>query len=246
MLKALQFTAQSAFRLSLAFWLAATALCFVELQRRIYGFVCFVLLAQFVSPTPLTLQLSETRSRVVAQQRTLGYKPHNILKKPCRSFPSKLEQSMSQSLAQIYLHIIFSTKDRLPFLSDQLHRGRTFAYLGGICNTLHYSPLTIGGVSDHFHLLCRMDKTLALAEFLRELKRDSSAWFNEQGFLKVHFNWQSGYGAFSVSPSHVEVLKHYIQNQEEHHRTETFQDEFRRICKSTAHRWMSGMRGIRL
>jgi REP element-mobilizing transposase RayT len=138
---------------------------------------------------------------------------------------------MSQSLTQIYLHIIFSTKDRIPHLKDKPLRDTLYAYMAGICKNLESPALIIGGVEDHVHLLCRFSKKLAVADFLKELKRDSSKWIKTEAPSMAEFHWQAGYGAFSISPSHVDILKKYIDNQEAHHRTESFQDEFRRICR---------------
>jgi putative transposase len=138
---------------------------------------------------------------------------------------------MPQSLAQIYLHIVFSTKDRVGFLRDADPRERTHAYLAGTCNNLDCPAIEVGGVADHVHVLCRLGRTISVAELVRDLKRESSKWIKEQGPTLVDFHWQAGYGAFSVSPSHVDEVQRYIQNQEEHHRTVSFQDEFRRICQ---------------
>lgn len=138
---------------------------------------------------------------------------------------------MSQSLSQMYLHIVFSTKDRAPFLSDAKFRERTHAYLVGICNQQGSPSHIVGGVADHVHILCRFSKNFAVKDLLRELKRDSSKWVKKEAPRLREFQWQAGYGAFSVSPSHVDVLTKYIANQEQHHRRESFQDEFRRLCK---------------
>jgi hypothetical protein len=86
-------------------------------------------------------------------------------------------------------------------------------------------------VEDHVHILCRLSKTLCIAELVRESKRESSRWIKSEARTLGRFAWQSGYGAFSVSPSHVEPLKEYIADQERHHRRETFQDEFRRLLR---------------
>lgn len=137
---------------------------------------------------------------------------------------------MAQSLAQVYLHIVFSTKQRRPFLTDPDFRDRAHRYLGGICANLHSPSLAIGGVADHVHLLCRLGKAISIADLLRELKRDSSKWIKAEGVGLEDFSWQQGYGAFSISPAHVEGLKHYIFNQEDHHKKESFQDELRRLC----------------
>ena len=138
---------------------------------------------------------------------------------------------MPQSLTQIYLHIVFSTKDRTPFLTDKEFRGRAHRYLAGICKNLDCPSLIVGGVEDHVHVLCRFAKTIEVATLLRELKRDSSKWVKAEQPRLAEFHWQAGYGAFSISPSHVDALKEYVQNQEQHHRRESFQDEFRRLCK---------------
>ena len=137
---------------------------------------------------------------------------------------------MPQSLVQIYLHIVFSTKHREPLLADATFRERTHGYLMGTLENLGCPRLKIGGVADHVHILCRLSRTIEVADLVRDLKRDSSKWIKEQNPRLGHFHWQSGYGAFSVSPSHVDALCAYIANQEEHHRQESFQDEFRRLC----------------
>lgn len=137
---------------------------------------------------------------------------------------------MPQSLVQIYVHIVFSTKDRMPFLKDTVFRGRVHAYLAGICNKQDCPAIIVGGVADHVHLLCRLGKQIDISSLIREIKRDSSSWVKEEEPTLSVFFWQSGYGAFSVSPSHVDALKNYIRDQEEHHKTESFQEEFRRLC----------------
>ena len=111
---------------------------------------------------------------------------------------------MSQSLVQIYLHIVFSTKNRQPYLTDRTLQEKVYGYMFGICKTFGCIALKIGGVEDHAHLLTRHSKTLAISDFMRELKRSSSAWLKTQSAELASFHWQDGYGAFSVSPSHVE------------------------------------------
>jgi REP element-mobilizing transposase RayT len=137
---------------------------------------------------------------------------------------------MPQSLVQIYVHLVFSTKQRQPFLRDSNLRKRLHAYLAGICKNHDSTAVQLGGVEDHVHVLCRLGKTLDVATLVRELKRDSSKWIKDADHRLADFAWQAGYGAFSVSPSHVDALIAYIANQEQHHRKESFQDEFRRIC----------------
>ena len=137
---------------------------------------------------------------------------------------------MPQSLVQLYVHLVFSTKDRRPYLRNADLRRRAHAYLTGICNNQQSPAITVGGVEDHVHVLCRLSKTLDVSSLIRELKRDSSKWIKEQDAALHDFAWQNGYGAFSVSPSHIEPLRDYIAGQEEHHHTESFQDEYHRLC----------------
>jgi putative transposase len=135
---------------------------------------------------------------------------------------------MSQSLSQIYLHLVFSTKDRQPLLKTKQLRNEMFSYLAGTCRNLDSPAIQVGGMPDHIHILCRLAKTITIADLVRELKRESSKW------AKAHvpeFAWQKGYGAFSLSPAHVKPADKYILGQEAHHRTVTFQDELRKLCR---------------
>ncbi len=136
---------------------------------------------------------------------------------------------MPQSLAQIYLHIVFSTKNRHPFLHDDAIRTEMHNYLGGTCNQLKCPILRVGGVADHVHILCRLSRTLSPSNFIAELKRESSKWVKTKDQSLRDFHWQDGYGVFSISPSHVEALVQYINDQAKHHSDESFQDEFRRL-----------------
>jgi len=138
---------------------------------------------------------------------------------------------MPQSLTQIYLHLVFSTKNRAPYLKQCDLRAQMHAYLAGICKNLETPAIIVGGVEDHVHLLSRFSKNITVADLLRDLKRDSSKWIKNQPAALGEFLWQAGYGAFSISPSDVEALTQYIANQEDHHQTETFQEEFRRLCQ---------------
>ena len=131
----------------------------------------------------------------------------------------------------MYVHIVFSTKDRKRFLACEELRARVHSYLIGVCREKATPALRVGGVEDHVHLLCRLSRVLSVAEFIRELKRSSTIWVKQQEPTMEEFNWQAGYGAFSVSPSHIDSLKNYIANQIEHHKRETFEDELRRLCR---------------
>jgi putative transposase len=138
---------------------------------------------------------------------------------------------MPQSLSAVYLHLVFSTKDRRPFLRDKTVRDALHAYLGGVSKTLDCPPLIVGGVEDHVHLLGRFARTITQAEWVKELKRISNGWLKEQGRAYADFEWQGGYADFSVSQSNLEQVKQYIVSQEEHHRKTTFQDEVRTLLR---------------
>ncbi len=144
---------------------------------------------------------------------------------------------MPQSLAQVYLHIVFSTKDRRPFLHDATLRGELHAYLGETANRLGSPVICVGGVADHVHVLCRLGRTITLADLVKELKRVSSAWIKTKTDTLADFQWQSGYGAFSISPGHVDVIREYIVNQEEHHKKVSFKDEFRNLLTKYGVEW---------
>lgn len=137
---------------------------------------------------------------------------------------------MPQSLAQIHVHLVFSTKNRLPWLRQDAVREELFAYLVGGCANLQCPSQRIGGYHDHIQILCSLGRTICVADLVRELKKRSSEWLKQRGSDLRDFHWQGGYGAFSVSPAHVAALIEYIKNQPEHHRQESFQDEFRRLC----------------
>ena len=117
-----------------------------------------------------------------------------------------------------------------PLLKSLDSRERLFTYMAGICRNHKSSAIRIGGADDHCHLLFRLGKTIDVSRLIREIKKDASQWAKSELLIK-NFYWQTGYGAFSISPGHVEQLKDYIANQDEHHRKESFQDEFRRLCK---------------
>ena len=139
---------------------------------------------------------------------------------------------MPHSLAEIYLHIVFSTKDRIPFLQDQNLRSEMHAYLVGGCRNMGCPSLIIGGVEDHVHILCRFGRTITVADLLKGLKQESSKWVKKKDPALGSFYWQEGYGAFSTSPNRLPALQKYIANQEEHHKKETFKDEYRRLLKA--------------
>jgi REP element-mobilizing transposase RayT len=138
---------------------------------------------------------------------------------------------MPQSLAKILVHVVFSTKDRRPFLRNPEFRFELHRYLGGILNNLDCQPILVGGVEDHVHLLCMLSRTCEAAAMVKEVKRSSSLWLKMKGSELQDFHWQNGYGIFSIGFSQIDSVRNYIANQEEHHRKVSFQDEFRLLLK---------------
>ncbi len=137
---------------------------------------------------------------------------------------------MAQSLVQCYVHYVFSTKDRYPWLKNDEYRGKLHAFLVGICSKNNSPSIRVGGTADHVHVACRLSKQIFITDMVRDLKRASSAWLKTLSPDFKGFHWQTGYGAFSVSPRHVDTLARYIANQQEHHLGESYQDEIRRLC----------------
>lgn len=133
---------------------------------------------------------------------------------------------MPQSFTCLHYHLVFSAKYRSPVITPDI-RPRLWEYLGGIVRGHKGVPIQIGGTDDHVHLLVTLRQDPAVANFLRELKAGSSRWVHDTFPAARGFGWQAGYGAFTVSHSALETVKAYILNQEEHHKTMTFQDEFR-------------------
>jgi len=138
---------------------------------------------------------------------------------------------MAQSLSKIYVHIIFSTKNRATFLKSDSLRKSLYAFMFGICRKLDSPAIIIGGISDHVHLICCLSRIRTISEVVRELKRASTKWIkNKYQGLKL-FHWQNGYGSFSISPAHLKLVREYIEKQIEHHRGISFKEEFRKIVE---------------
>src|SRR5258708_2299257 len=131
---------------------------------------------------------------------------------------------MPQSLSFLLIHIVFSTKDRAPLLNPEI-RPDLHSYLATITRNAGCECYRVGGVADHVHLAIRLSRTTTIAHLVEELKTSSSKWLKTQSPALARFAWQNGYGAFSVGPSDLEALRKYIDTQEEHHRTQTFQEE---------------------
>ena len=144
---------------------------------------------------------------------------------------------MSRSFSSVHIHLVFSTKDRRPFLREPGLRSEMHRYLGGVSKALDCQPLIVGGIADHVHILAGLGKTRSQAEWVRELKMVSSTWIKERQPKLADFAWQGGYGAFSVDTSSIERVRNYIARQEEHHRVRTFQDEFRDLLRDHGIEW---------
>jgi REP element-mobilizing transposase RayT len=138
--------------------------------------------------------------------------------------------NMAQSLVKNYIHIVFSTKNR-EHLIDSAIEPQLHSYLGGICNIYNSPAIKVGGYTDHIHILCLFSQKITLMKLMQELKSSSSKWIKTMGKKYQDFYWQNGYGAFSVSPSKVEIATKYIENQHIHHKEKTYQDEYRGILK---------------
>jgi REP-associated tyrosine transposase len=138
---------------------------------------------------------------------------------------------MAQSFARLWTHLIFSTKDRFPFLSDKVLRAEMHTYLAEMLRNQDCETLVVGGIADHVHSLFALSRTHAIANVVKEVKRTSSGWIKEASRKLSKFHWQGGYAAFSVNQSNLTEVIRYIENQEEHHKRMTFQDEYRAFLK---------------
>ena len=141
---------------------------------------------------------------------------------------------MPQSLARNVIHLVFSTKNREPFIVPAI-RDRLHAYLAGTVNQLGCHAIKVGGVADHVHILFVLSKTLALSKAVEEIKKGSSKWAKDNG--EPRFYWQNGYGAFSVSAEYEDAVAGYVANQEAHHREVGFQEEFRGFLRKHRIEW---------
>ena len=136
---------------------------------------------------------------------------------------------MSQSLANVLVHVVFSTKERRSLLQNDDLRIEMHRYLAGVSAHIECPAIIVGGATDHVHILATQSRTIALADWVKELKRASSLWAKTKSPQWDLFQWQAGYGAFSVSQSQKNRVREYIASQEEHHRQLSFQDELRQL-----------------
>ena len=129
-------------------------------------------------------------------------------------------RGMGHTYSATTFHVVFSTKERRGNIKDP---AKLWAYVAGTARNLGYEPLAVGGTENHLHMLLRLPAHIAPAVAAQKLKANSSRWLGES---ESWFGWQQGYGAFSVSPSNVDAVRRYIQNQPEHHRRHSFEEEF--------------------
>ena len=137
---------------------------------------------------------------------------------------------MPQSYVNLLYHVVFSTKERTPLITEP-YQPRLYEYIGGTIRGLGGVALEINGVEDHVHVLAKLRQDKALSDVLRDLKANASGWMHEVFPELKDFAWQNGYGAFTVSASQVEAVRHYIANQKVHHQKQSFEDEFVQLLK---------------
>jgi REP element-mobilizing transposase RayT len=137
---------------------------------------------------------------------------------------------MANTYTSLFYHLVFSTKNREPWLLPNLEQ-RIWSYLAGVARAQQITPLQIGGVEDHIHALVMARPTIAVFEIAKFLKGDSSKWIHQEFSHMKGFGWQDGYGGFSVSKSDVPDVIRYIRNQREHHRRKTFREEYLELLR---------------
>ena len=138
---------------------------------------------------------------------------------------------MPQSLARVWLHVVFSTKERRAFLQKDTFRDEMFRMLSHHVEQIGCTPLRTGGWIDHVHIVCGLSRTVTIADLVETVKTETSRWAKKAPHSEKAFAWQSGYGAFSVSQSNLDRVVDYVDSQQEHHRAKSFQDEFRALCR---------------
>jgi REP element-mobilizing transposase RayT len=164
-------------------------------------------------------------------QARFGPEPLVKIRKPLTSPNGAAEWDqlrMPQSLSAVYIHLIFSTKDRTPLVPDHITTD-FYSYIGGIARNEKCVSLATGGMADHIHLLVSLSREIAIAELVRTIKAASSKWMHDHG--RHDFQWQAGYGAFSVSRSNLNEVRAYIARQKEHHLDTSFREEYLTFLK---------------
>ena len=137
---------------------------------------------------------------------------------------------MPQSLAKVYVHIVFSTKHHEPFISKEI-KDELYSYLAGILIKHNSDVIKINGIENHIHILCTLHRTISIAKILEEIKKSSSKWIKTKKDIWAKFGWQDGYGIFSVDEKSLNSMINYIENQEEHHKKISFKEELLKFLK---------------
>jgi putative transposase len=138
---------------------------------------------------------------------------------------------MANTYTQIHIQFVFAVKFRKSLIHDSFKQ-ELYQYISGIINNYGHKLLAINGVEDHIHIFIGMRPTQSISDLIQDIKGSSSKWINEKKFLKTKFEWQAGYGAFSYSKSHVQNVIKYIQNQEKHHKKESFLEEYLKFLEA--------------
>ncbi|MCF8322606.1 MAG: IS200/IS605 family transposase [Flavobacterium sp.] len=138
---------------------------------------------------------------------------------------------MPNTYTQIHIQFVFAVKFRNGLINTSF-KGELYQYISGILKQHNHKLLAINGMPDHLHIFIGMRPTQSISDLMQDIKGSSSKWINEKKFLKIKFEWQEGYGAFSYSKSHVDTVIKYIKNQEEHHKKESFRDEYLKFLKA--------------
>lgn len=138
------------------------------------------------------------------------------------------EAIMANTFTQIYLHLVFAVQNRMSLIQPDW-KEELYKYITGIVQNNGHKLITINGIPNHLHIAVGYKPHQLIPELMQDIKGYSSKWINEKRFVRGKFNWQSGYGAFSFSSSHMDRVVKYIQNQEKHHKRKTFQDEYKEL-----------------
>jgi putative transposase len=137
---------------------------------------------------------------------------------------------MANTYTQIHIQAVFAVQDRMSLVSGKW-KDELYKYITGIIQSYDHKLLQINGMPDHIHILFGMRPTQSLSDLMQVVKQDSSKWVNNRGFVRGKFSWQSGYGAFSYSKKELVPVIRYIQNQEQHHKSESFEKEYQSLLK---------------
>jgi putative transposase len=169
--------------------------------------------------------LRMTGPELLDQRHLMGMAPSDPLE-----LTTKDSQPMPHSLVRLHTHLVFGTKNRTPWINDSV-RDALHGYMANVLTNLGCTPILINSVEDHVHVLFDLARMVSIGQCVEDLKKSSSKWLKTAGPELSVFSWQSGYAAFSVSQSQVELVHQYIANQREHHQRKSFQDEYRQILE---------------